>query len=105
VTATNLGIAWDKLKAEGKANMTPAPGTPAVEEPKVETAPVEGRRRAASYSTGLREGEASRTPQVERSKKSYTWADVDRMGSKEYERRLKEEPGFIAAMDKLGPRP
>jgi hypothetical protein len=40
-----------------------------------------------------------------RGKKKYTWADVDKMGSREYERRLKEEPGFMAAMDALGPRP
>jgi hypothetical protein len=100
ITANNMSIAWDLLKSSGNADLKPA------EEPAEELEPAVAatRPRLAAYSTGVREGETNGTAPSTARKARYTWADVDRMGSKEYERRLKEEPGFMAAMDALGPR-
>ena len=100
ITAANFEIAWDAIKASGQAEMRPT--TQPGEEP---PAPEPTRPRIANYSTGIREGDTTRTPPVARGKNTYTWADIERMGSKEYERRLREEPGFAAAVDALGPRP
>jgi len=104
ITAKNMGIAWDLLKSTGNADFKPAtPAGEGEEEPAAQ--PVPGARpRMATFSTGVREGDISRTAPAPTSKKKYTWADKDAMTGREYERRLKEEPGFMAAMDALGPR-
>jgi hypothetical protein len=102
ITANNMGIAWDLLKSTGNADLKPA--TPAEEDEEPATPNGNGTRpRIAAFSTGLREGDTTNLPAVPR-KQKYTWADVDKMGAREYERRLKDEPGFMAAMDALGPR-
>jgi hypothetical protein len=101
ITAKNMDIAWDLLKRAGNADLKPA--TEEEEEEEEESA-GRTRSRIASFSTGVREGDISGTRPQPARKKKYTWADVDKMGSREYERRLKEEPGFMAAMDELGPR-
>lgn len=105
ITAKNMGIAWDELKASGQADLKPAAGTEEGEEDDLQAQPVRERRRLASYATGVRESDISQPAPEPGRRKKYTWADLDKMGAAEYERRLKSEPGFMAAVDALGPRP
>jgi hypothetical protein len=103
ITAKNMGIAWDLLKSTGNADLKPV--TPEGEVTPVPLPPPNGTRpRLAGFSTGIREGDINGTPPTPGTKKKYTWADVDKMGDREYQRRLKEEPGFFQAMNELGPR-
>ena len=104
ITANNMSIAWDLLKRSGNADLKPAT-PPSQEEPPAPNG--DGTRpRLAAFSTGLREGEITNGPPAARRVK-YSWntEPLRSMSGKEYERRLKEEPGFMAAMDALGPRP
>jgi hypothetical protein len=79
--------------------------TAAAEEDQPEAAPpatavtsVTRPRVAAVTSSGLRAANGSATPVT---RKKMTRAELERMPANEYNRRLKEEPGFRAAVDAL----
>lgn len=100
ITAKNMSIAWDAMKGAGAAEMKPAE-QPKEDEPEPEP---KTRPRLASYATGLREGDVSRVAPATSGGNKLSWAIIDQMGSKEYERRLREETGFAAKVDALPPR-
>lgn len=99
ITATNLGIVWEQMKAEGKADLKPEERQMEEEEEPPSQAQPATRQRAASYSTGVRSGEIS--TQRPAAKPRYTRAEIENMPSTLYREKLLHEPGFSAIVDKV----
>lgn len=114
-TANNLGIAWDAMKAEGKADLKPAGADDELEPDEQQQQQQQQRQeevylsertrpRATSYSTGFRNGEV-RTQRPPAAKPKYTKEDIEKMPPSVYEQKLKNEPGFEDAVNRaLAPR-
>ena len=126
LTRNNLALAYQLLNDQGKltpwpsdeereqernfiaAQAQPPNGTKqggngaatAVAEPPAPT--PNARPRATSYSTGLRNADASATrPQPVKPSPKYTRADIERMSRTEFADKLRSEPGFKQLVDAM----
>jgi hypothetical protein len=112
ITQANLDIAYKQLTEAGLLLEVPIP----VEETRtntqseaeetasriaqVETPPV---KRPESTSSGLRRSQTSAGSGAP-AKRGLTWADVDRMSSEEFERKIRNDSAFRRAVDNLPAR-